>query len=223
MSKVFILSVILSLLLVLPTFGGGQGGEGAVKDWTTEKVTLKIEASGWILKKFPVEESGNKFMADHPNVKVETSAMTSWDSYMLNWSAGDVDVDLVFGGAATQIAKFAFKDLLEPWNDFYKGEFARDKFLTHVVELPKRGDEYYAIPLMVEGMALEANRDLMLAAGRVRGRFPHRPAVLQQRAVVLQDVEDRAVRSCPWPSQSPCHASCSCSCSIRSGAWSTAC
>ncbi len=84
------LSLIL-LLLTLPfVFSRGQAEEKAVKDWTKGKGTLKIEANGWILKKFPVEASGKKFMADHPNVKVETSAMISHEAYMLNWSAGDV-------------------------------------------------------------------------------------------------------------------------------------
>ncbi len=180
MKKSILLSLIL-LLLTLPfVFSGGQAEEKAVKDWTKEKVTLKIEANGWILKKFPVEASGKKFMADHPNVKVEVSAMTSHDAYMLNWSAGDVDVDLSFGGAANQIAKLAFKDLLEPWNDFYKGDFSRDKFLTHSVELSKRGNDYYAIPFMVEGMSLQANRDLMLAAGLGSGKTASKPKSLEE-------------------------------------------
>jgi ABC-type glycerol-3-phosphate transport system substrate-binding protein len=99
---------------------------------------------------------------------------------MLNWSAGDVNVDLCFGGAATQVAKLAFKDLLIPWNDFYTGDFSRDKFLTHSVELPKRGNDYWALPFMVEGMSLQANRDLMIAAGLGSGKTAANPKSLDE-------------------------------------------
>ncbi len=180
MKNLVLFSLVL-LLLPLPfAFSGGQPEEKAATDWTKENVTLKIEASGWILQKFPMEASAKKFMADHPNVKIEVSAQTSLDAYMLNWSAGDVNVDLCFGGATTQIAKFAFKDLLVPWNDFYKGEFSRDKFLTHSVELPKRGNDYYAIPFMVEGMSLQANRDMMSAAGLGSGSTVSSPKSLEE-------------------------------------------
>jgi ABC-type glycerol-3-phosphate transport system substrate-binding protein len=179
MKRIIPLSLALLVLAVPFVFSGGEAEEKA-KDWTKEKVTLKIEASGWILQKFPVEASGKKFMADHPNVNVEVSAQTSLEAYMLNWSAGDVNVDLCFGGATTQMAMFAFKDLLVPWNDFYTGEFSRDKFLTHSVELPKRGNDYYALPFMVEGMSLEANRDMMIAAGLGSGKTAAKPKSLEE-------------------------------------------
>ncbi len=171
----------LFLLVGYSAFCGAQPEEKAL-DWTEDKMTVRVEASGWILKKFPVQASADKFMADHPNITMEVTANpdTSLNNYMLNWSAGDIAVDLSFGGAAVQVAKLAFKDLLLPWNDFYTGEFSRDKFLTHSVELPKRGNDYYALPFMVEGMALEANRKLMVDAGLGTKSSPAKPGSLDE-------------------------------------------
>jgi ABC-type glycerol-3-phosphate transport system substrate-binding protein len=139
------------------------------KDWKTEKTTIRVEAHSWMLKKLAIEDAAKKFMEMYPNVTVEVSAMqdTSLNNYLLNWSTGDIEVDLAFGGAAVEVGKLAAKDLLEPWNDFYTGDFTRDEFLTFTVELPKKGDEYFAIPSMVEAMSLQANKALMAEAGLV--------------------------------------------------------
>ncbi len=165
------LSVCFALLtLAAFVYGGGQN-EGAVGDWTKAPVTLRIEASSWILQKFPMEDAGKKFMQAHPNVKVQVTALqdNNLDAYMLNWAAGDVNVDLCFGGATATVAKLAYKDLLAPWNGFYTGDFTRDKFLTHSVELNKKGSDYYALPFMVEGMAFSANKNMMIDAGLSQG------------------------------------------------------
>ena len=137
------------------------------KDWKTEETTIRVEASAWMLKKLAIEDAAKQFMAKYPNVTVEVSAMQddSLNNYLLNWATGDIEVDLGFGGAGIDVGKLAARNLLEPWNDFYTGDFTRDQFLTYTVELPKRGDEYFATPLMVEAMSLQANKALMAEAG----------------------------------------------------------
>ncbi|MCD6121394.1 MAG: extracellular solute-binding protein [Spirochaetales bacterium] len=179
MKKLIIITLAFFLVIGFSAFAGGKQ-EAVSKDWTKAKLTMHVEAMGWILKKFPVEVSAEKFMSAHPNVtiKVSSNADNSLNNYMLNWSAGNVDVDLAFGGAAVQVAKLAFKGLLMPWNDFYKGDFTRDHFLTHVVELTKRGNDYYALPFMVEAMSLEANRKLLVEAGLGTKSSPAKPKTL---------------------------------------------
>jgi len=169
MKKLSVCFVLLAL--AASVFAGGQDEGAAAKDWTKEPVTLRIEASGWILQKFPVEDAGKRFMEAHPNVKVQVTAMqdANLDAYMLNWAAGDINVDLAFGGSTATVAKLAYKELLAPWNGFYTGDFTRDKFLTHSVELNKKGSEYYALPFMVEGMAFSANKAMMIDAGLSQG------------------------------------------------------
>ena len=160
------LSCLLSVLIVALSIVFIGNAEA----WEPQgKTTIRIEAMGWILKKLPIEDAAKKFMEKYPLVTIEVSAMQdkSLNNYLLNWSMGDIDVDLAFGGAAMTVGALAAKNLLEPWNDFYTGDFTRDKFLTYTVELPKRGDEYFAIPFMVEAMALEANKALMAEAGLV--------------------------------------------------------
>ena len=170
MKKATLFLLILSLVLApLVMAGGGQEEAKTVSDWTQEEVTMKIEAMGWILKKFPIQEAADRFMADHPNVTIEVSSNqdNELNSYMLNWSTGDADVDLSFGGSASQVGKLAAKDLLMPWNDFYTGEFDTKNFLTHSVEIVNKSGEYYAIPFMEEAMSLQANKALMKEAGLV--------------------------------------------------------
>jgi multiple sugar transport system substrate-binding protein len=174
-----ILTCLMLLSLVAAVYAGGQG-DSAVKDWTKAPVTLRIEASGWILQKFPMEDSAKAFMQAHPNVKVQVTQLQddNLNAYMLNWAAGDVNVDMAFGGATATVAKLAFKDLLAPWNGFYAGDFTRDKFLTHSVELNKKGSDYYALPFMVEGMAFSANKQMMIDAGLAQGGKPMYPKTL---------------------------------------------
>ena len=168
-------------MLGTQVFGAG-GQEETSKDWKTAEVTIRLQSLGWILKKFPTEEVAKRFMADHPNIKIDVASNqdASLNTYMLNWASGDVDVDLCFGGSVNRVAKLAYRDFLAPWNDFYKGDFARDKFVSFVTELAKKGDEYYAIPLMVEGMALEANKSMMIEAGLSKGDSVLYPKTLDE-------------------------------------------
>ena len=170
MKKATLFLIILSLVLAPLVMAAGDKEEAqTVSDWTKDEITMKIEGSGWILKKFPIQEAADRFMKDHPNVTIEVSSNQddSLNTYMLNWATGDADVDLAFGGAASQVAKLAAKNLLMPWNDFYTGEFETKNFLTHSVETAKKSGEYFAIPFMEEAMSLQANKVLMKEAGLV--------------------------------------------------------
>lgn len=170
MKKATLLLLIFSFVFVpFLMANGGQEEAAAISDWTKDEITMKIEGSGWILKKFPIQEAADRFMADHPNVTIEVSSNQddSLNNYMLNWATGDSDVDLAFGGSANQVAKLAAKNLLMPWNDFYSGDFDKKNFLTHSVETANKGGEYFAIPFMEEAMSLQANKALMKEAGLV--------------------------------------------------------
>ncbi|HUV08115.1 MAG TPA: extracellular solute-binding protein [Spirochaetia bacterium] len=166
MKKYLFVAIALWVLTGMLAFGAGSQ-EKAGKSWQSEKLAMKVEALGWILQKHNLEEFAKKFMSDHPNITVEVTSNpdVQLNNYMLNWSTGDINVDLAFGGPAARVGKLAFKELLEPWNDFYTGDLDRKNLLTHVVELPKRGNEYYAFPFMAEGMSLQANKKLMIEAG----------------------------------------------------------
>lgn len=186
MKKTILFLTVLSFVLAPFVMANGSKEETkTVTDWTKEKVTMKVEAMGWILKKFPIQEAANRFMADHPNVTIEVSSNqdNELNSYMLNWATGDADVDLAFGGSASQVGKLAAKNLLMPWNDFYTGKFDKKNFLTHSVEVVNKAGEYYAIPFMEEAMALEANKAIMKNAGLVNADgSPMYPKSLDQLA-----------------------------------------
>lgn len=180
MKKIVCLCFIFLLVLSLHLFAAGQ--KDAARDWKTESLTIRLESLAWILNKFPVADAANRFMKDHPNIKVQVNANQdgSLKTYLLNWSTENVEVDVAFGGDAGYVAPLAYKGLLEPWNEFYKGDYSRDHFITFVTELPKIKEGYYATPLMVEGMALEANKKMMVDAGLASNGKPLYPKNLEE-------------------------------------------
>lgn len=179
MKKLLVLVLVLTVS-VFSLFAGGQqeGGAAAAED---ETKVLRVTAANWILGKFPVEEAGKRFMKDHPNVKVEVTGFQDYslNTMMLNWASGDINEDIGFGGTAGQVAKLAYKDLTASWNDFFTGEYAKDNFLSAVVELAKKDNQYYALPFMVEAMSLQANKGLMEDAGLVNGGEAMHPKSLE--------------------------------------------
>ncbi len=164
-----LLSVVAVLLLLSSgiAFANGSSESSTKSSAPQGKQVLRVQALSWILGKFPMKEAAADFMKNHPNVTVEVSGNPdgNLNNYMLNWSAGNIDVDLGVGGSIDVVAKLGEKGLLQPWNSFYTGEFKKSAFLSQPLEIAQKGGEYYAFPFMVEGMALEANKKMLQQAG----------------------------------------------------------
>jgi ABC-type glycerol-3-phosphate transport system substrate-binding protein len=145
-------------------------------------VTFNYLAAQWMLQKFPVQQSAERFMRDHPNVKMVVEGYQDYElaTHLLNWSTGDADVDFSIGGTVGQVVRLAAKGLLMDLGEFYKGEFDKKNFVLPLVENAKKGSEYWAIPMMMEGMMLEANKKLMTDAGLVKNGVPMKPKTLNE-------------------------------------------
>lgn len=178
MKKAVVLAICsLSILATAPLFAGGQG-EAA----PSGPITFNYVAAQWMLQKFPVQASVDRFMKDHPNVKMVVEGYQDYElaTHLLNWSTGDSDADFSIGGTVGQVARLAAKDLLMDLGEFYKGEFDKKGFVLPLVENAKKGSQYWAIPMMMEGMMLEANKQMMVSAGLAKDGVPMKPKTLDE-------------------------------------------
>lgn len=127
---------------------------------------LRIEADAWIIGKFPVREAAERFMQDHPDVKVEVKAKDYKDfvqTYLLMWSENRTTVDLGIGGMAMQLAPLVGADLLIDLGDVLMGPMAKDRFVDSFLSaarfVGKDGQAYYPVlPFMGEVMTLNVNK-----------------------------------------------------------------
>jgi ABC-type glycerol-3-phosphate transport system substrate-binding protein len=165
-------ALLFIVALTLPVIAGGQDETG--------EVTFNYLVAQWMFLKLPVEASAERFMADHPNVKMVLEGYQDYSlaTHLLNWSTGDADVDFSIGGTAGQVARLGAKDLLMDLSDFYSGEFAKSEFVTPLVENPQKAGEYFAVPVIMEGMMLEGNRQMMIDAGLAKNGTPINPKTL---------------------------------------------
>ncbi len=130
--------------------------------------TLRIGANGWILSKFPVQKAAQDFMARHPGVKVTVFANDQTDfvqKYLLDWTAGHTDVDLAIGGTEGQLAPLAAKGLLVNWDNFFTGQFTKDKFIAPLLQLGMFGGHQMTLPFMGEVMMFSINKPMFQKAG----------------------------------------------------------
>jgi len=138
-----------------------------------EARTLRISIDGWLIKKWPIEEAAKKFMADHPGVTVSVSpnAEDYGNNWLLPWSQGNTDCDLMIGAMDTTISPFVAKGLLVPLDDILvddgKVNLKPEEFLTSLLEACKYGDHYYAMPFMGEVYYMTVNTEMMKDAGLV--------------------------------------------------------
>lgn len=130
--------------------------------------TLRIGANSWILSKFPVQAAANDFMAKHPGVTVTVTANDQTDfvqKYLLDWSAGHTDVDLALGGTEGQLAPLAAKGFLVSWDDFFTGDYTKDKFITPFLNLGVFGGHQLTLPFLGEVMMFSINKPMFQKAG----------------------------------------------------------
>ncbi len=133
--------------------------------------TLRITIDSWLINKWPIDRASQKFMADHPEVKVTVApnAEDYGNNWLLPWSQGQTEADLVCGGMDTTISPFVAKNLLVPLDDMFvddgKINLAPDQFVTPLLAATKFGDHYYAMPFMGEVYYLTVNLDMLKAAG----------------------------------------------------------
>lgn len=164
--KFLVISLALSLIFLSATAG------------MAEKKTLTVGTFAWIIKKFPSRDITEKFMRDHPDVKVNIQTLPIADfvpKLLTDWKRGKTEVDIVIGGNPGLIAPAVGADLLLDLSDMFTGHMAKDKFVTAFLKdgrFAKNGKLYYpVITFMGELTAIPANKRLYKQAGVIRTRF----------------------------------------------------
>jgi len=155
--RVLIITVLLCSLAVPMAFARNQ--------------VLRIMADGWIIEKYDLNNLIKAFEADHPGVKVELITKTEErtpDKFILNWTiAKKTDADLILSGWGSQITPLVAKDLLEPWDSLFEGDYARDRFISAFLDEGSFKGQVYGLPFMGEVFALVVNTDMFRDAGLV--------------------------------------------------------
>jgi ABC-type glycerol-3-phosphate transport system substrate-binding protein len=188
--------------LLDPSFGGTAGGTAMAKrsylTWVmlivvstilsmvcvtaaAEKKQLRIAAQAWMFEKFRLYEAQEKFEAAHPGVEVIWTKMESEDytTNLINWSNRRYTVDMSLGGAGSDAAIYAGKDLLVDWEDFFSGDFSRDKFIKPYLDAGMVGNKVYSLPFDGMIFSLTVRSDWMKEAGLIDSKGkPALPATL---------------------------------------------
>jgi len=139
--------------------------------------TLRISAPPWIFKKFNLEEAGKRFMADHPNVKVEFTRVDKWNvtTYITEWKGGETSVDLYIGGSGSMLAPVISGNWSEPLGDMLTGNMSPDKWVSGFLNAgyyktqDGSGTYYPVLPFMGEVAIIGVNTAIAEKAGLMDG------------------------------------------------------
>lgn len=133
-----------------------------------EAATLRVTYQSWMGGKYDFEAMKADFEANHPGVTVQYNTVDNADvtTNMLQWSQGKTDCDIAIGGSREHAVQYAAKDYIIPFeDDFFTGEFSKDKFFSSFLELGNVDGTQYMIPFTGEVMFIVCNNDLMKQAG----------------------------------------------------------
>ncbi len=138
---------------------------------------LRVSAPPWIFLKFPLEEVGARFEADHPGVTVEFTRVDKWNvsSYITEWKEGGTSVDVYVGGSGSMLAPVIAGEWTEPLDDLLTDHMAPDKFVGgflaagHYKTPDGTGAYYPVLPFMGEVAIIGVNTEIAKQAGLMEG------------------------------------------------------
>lgn len=135
------------------------------------KQRLRVLSDGWIINKFQVHKLCDNFEKEHPGVNViletKTEAKTA-DMLLLGWLVTQrTENDLILSGWGSQITPLVAKNMLEPWDDFFVGDFKKSEFIPAFLKEGEFKGKIYAIPFMGELWGIVVNMDMFREAGLV--------------------------------------------------------
>ena len=139
--------------------------------------TLRISAPPWIIKKFPLEDSIDRFTADHPGVTVELNAEDKWNvaTHIAEWREGTTSVDLYIGGSGSMLAPVITGEWSVPMDDMLVDDLAPENwvggFLSagHYKKPDGSGTYYPVLPFVGEVAIIGVNTVIAENAGLMDG------------------------------------------------------
>ena len=159
----FFLIVVLLLTNVVGVCFGADSSESKV---------LRITAQSWQINKIFIGEAAERFMKDHPEVKVEIQTYaehTVISNYAINWMRGETPVDIAVVGGVQFASQFVARDLIYDFNElnFFDEDFSRERFVQVALKDGILNGKQYVIPLISEIYAININLEMFRKAGLV--------------------------------------------------------
>ena len=120
--------------------------------------TLRVTVQAWMMGKYDFERIAKEFEEENPGVKVVYNQVDNVDvtSSMLEWSQGKTNCDLALGGDRSETVPYAANDYVVEFTDenFFNGDFTKDKFIESFLESGNADGVQYMIPLLGEVLGL---------------------------------------------------------------------
>lgn len=133
--------------------------------------TLRITVQAWMMGKYDFERIAKEFETENPGVKVVYSQVDNVDvtSSMLEWSQGKTNCDLALGGDRSETVPYAANDYVVEFTDenFFSGDYTKDKFIDSFLESGNADGVQYMIPLLGEVMGCVVNIPMLKEAGYI--------------------------------------------------------
>ncbi|TCL60846.1 ABC-type glycerol-3-phosphate transport system substrate-binding protein [Hydrogenispora ethanolica] len=133
---------------------------------------LRISAQAWLFGKYRLTEAAEQFSKAHPGVKVTFDKVDNSDAttYVLQWSQGKTNCDLVLGPLSSQAVIFAARDYIINFDKgFFDRKLQKNDFSPVFLEMGNFEGTQYMLPLLGEVMSIVVNKKLMKNAGLVDG------------------------------------------------------
>lgn len=165
MKRIMVIALI-AVLAVSAVFAGGA------QEAAAGKRKLTIAAESWEINKIFLEQAAKSFMETHPNVEVEIVTLADQGvlgNYILDWSKGNTEVDLVFLDGGVYSAEYAAKNLIY---DFEKdlnffSDFPKTNFQPGTLETGLVKGAQVCLPAIYEVYAISINKAMFKEAGLV--------------------------------------------------------
>lgn len=163
-------------LIVIVLVSGCQGGQHDVPndinidDGMQEKRELHIIAHQWMLSKYLLEDSAEKFESQHPDVEVIVDVMDNQNPLILldDWRSGQAPHDLAIGWDASALRAYVDEGLLASWDEgFFDQNLSQDDFVKAFLDLGRIDGKVYVLPMTGEVMNVVVRSDLLAQEGLV--------------------------------------------------------
>ena len=140
-----------------------------VRDVSREPTRLRVMSDAWMFKKYPLREAKDRFEANHPGVEVDLiKAPDGWQNRLLvAMMSRRSDFDLFFGTVETNVAAWAARDLLLPWDDYIasRPSMQREAFIPTFYDNNRFGEHQFGLPITAELTAFSVNKEMAARAG----------------------------------------------------------
>ncbi len=167
--------VLATFLVLLVALGAVFATDTPKSAAPSGKRTLRISAESWEVNKIFLEHAAQEFEAAHPDVDVEIITLadqTVLANYIIDWTKGHTDTDLVFLDGGYMSKTYAAKGLI---NDFNKdlnffADYPASNFQPGVLGTGVIQGAQVCLPAIYEVYGISINTAMFKEAGLVDAR-----------------------------------------------------